>query len=90
MKALARMEPIAETAEQAGVAFDFPDPGDLRPPLITLERASVGYDGASRCCRVSTCASIPTTASRSWGATATARPRWRGCSRASLRRSPAG
>ena len=39
-----------------------------------------------RCCSGSTCASIPTTASRCSAATATARPRWRGCSRRSWRR----
>jgi ATP-binding cassette, subfamily F, member 3 len=44
MKALAKMEPVSVTAEQAGVTFDFPNPDDLRPPLITLEGAAVGYE----------------------------------------------
>ena len=43
MKALARMEPIAETTSDAGMAFHFPSPDQLRPPLITLDGAAVGY-----------------------------------------------
>ena len=43
MKALAKMEPITALTDQAGVTFDFPNPDDLRPPLINLEGASVGY-----------------------------------------------
>ncbi len=45
MKALAKMEPIGELTEQAGLTFDFPNPAELRPPLITLDGAAVGYDG---------------------------------------------
>ncbi|WP_420607216.1 ABC-F family ATP-binding cassette domain-containing protein [Novosphingopyxis sp.] len=44
-KALARMQPIAELIDDPSLSFDFPDPGELRPPLITLDHASVGYDG---------------------------------------------
>ncbi|MBT7450659.1 MAG: ABC-F family ATP-binding cassette domain-containing protein, partial [Rhodospirillaceae bacterium] len=43
MKALARMEPIAAAAEDPSLSFDFPSPGELRPPLISLEDAEVGY-----------------------------------------------
>lgn len=43
MKALARMEPIAAVAEDPTLVFDFPSPKELRPPLITLNEASVGY-----------------------------------------------
>ena len=43
MKALARMEPIAAAAEDPTLVFDFPSPDALRPPLITLEGAAVGY-----------------------------------------------
>ena len=25
------------------VSFDFPDPGELAPPIITLDNAAVGY-----------------------------------------------
>jgi len=43
LKALARLEPIAAAQEDASLVFDFPSPDELRPPLITLENASVGY-----------------------------------------------
>ena len=43
MKALARMEPIAETIDDPTLVFDFPNPDALRPPMITLDGASVGY-----------------------------------------------
>ncbi len=43
IKALARMEPIASVAEQHTVAFTFPAPGALSPPLLTLDGASAGY-----------------------------------------------
>jgi ATP-binding cassette subfamily F protein 3 len=42
-KMLAKMQPIAELANDPTLSFDFPDPGELRPPLITLDMASVGY-----------------------------------------------
>ena len=42
-KALARMQPIAELLDDPTLSFDFPDPAELRPPLITLDFASVGY-----------------------------------------------
>lgn len=44
-KALARMQPIAAVVDDPTLAFGFPDPDQLRPPLITLDHASVGYDG---------------------------------------------
>jgi ATP-binding cassette, subfamily F, member 3 len=43
LKAIARMEPIAEAVEDPTLVFDFPSPAELRPPLIVLENASVGY-----------------------------------------------
>jgi len=43
-KALARMQPIAAAMEDPSLSFDFPDPEALRPPLITLDMASVGYN----------------------------------------------
>lgn len=43
IKALARMSPIAAMAEDPSLSFDFPDPDELRPPLVTLDMASVGY-----------------------------------------------
>ncbi|MBC2665236.1 ATP-binding cassette domain-containing protein [Novosphingobium flavum] len=42
-KALAKMQPIAEMIDDPSLHFDFPDPAELRPPLITLDLASVGY-----------------------------------------------
>jgi ATP-binding cassette, subfamily F, member 3 len=42
-KALARMQPIAALVEDPTLSFDFPSPDELRPPLITLDMASVGY-----------------------------------------------
>ena len=43
-KMLARMQPIAESYNDPSLSFEFPDPTELRPPLITLDMASVGYD----------------------------------------------
>ena len=43
LKALARMEPVAAASEDATLVFDFPNPAELRPPLITLDHAAVGY-----------------------------------------------
>ena len=43
VKMLAKMQPIAELIDDPSLSFDFPDPDELRPPLITLDMASVGY-----------------------------------------------
>ncbi|KQN25240.1 glycosyl transferase family 1 [Sphingomonas sp. Leaf33] len=43
MKLLAKMQPIAELANDPTLSFGFPDPSELRPPLITLDLADVGY-----------------------------------------------
>jgi ATP-binding cassette subfamily F protein 3 len=42
-KALARMAPIAAIAEDPSLSFDFPSPAELKPPLVTLDMAAVGY-----------------------------------------------
>jgi ATP-binding cassette subfamily F protein 3 len=42
-KMLAKMQPIAALADDPSLSFDFPDPSELRPPLITLDLAAVGY-----------------------------------------------
>ncbi|PXA93861.1 glycosyl transferase family 1 [Nostoc sp. 3335mG] len=42
-KALARMQPIAELLDDPSLTFGFPSPEELRPPLITLDMATVGY-----------------------------------------------
>ena len=44
-KALARMQPIAEAANDPSLVFDFPSPAVLKPPLVQLDHAAVGYDG---------------------------------------------
>lgn len=45
MKALERMEPIAAAVEDPSLSFSFPSSDDnLKPPLITLDQAAVGYD----------------------------------------------
>ncbi len=43
-KMLAKMQPITAWIEDPSLSFDFPNPDELRPPLITLDFASVGYD----------------------------------------------
>jgi ATP-binding cassette subfamily F protein 3 len=43
-KALAKMQPIAAALEDPSLHFGFPDPPPLRPPLITLDMAAVGYN----------------------------------------------
>ncbi|MDX3883141.1 ABC-F family ATP-binding cassette domain-containing protein [Edaphosphingomonas haloaromaticamans] len=44
VKALAKMEPIAAVVEDPTMSFDFPSPENgLKPPLITLDLAAVGY-----------------------------------------------
>ena len=42
-KMLAKMQPIAALAEDPSLSFDFPSPEEMRPPLITLDLAAVGY-----------------------------------------------
>ena len=42
-KMLAKMQPIAALAEDPSLTFDFPSPDELKPPLVTLDMASVGY-----------------------------------------------
>ena len=42
-KMLAKMQPIAELIDDPSLHFDFPDPDELRPPLITLDMATTGY-----------------------------------------------
>ena len=46
-KMLAKMQPIAAMAEDPSLSFVFPSPTELKPPLITLEMAAVGYTEAN-------------------------------------------
>jgi ATP-binding cassette subfamily F protein 3 len=43
VKALARLQPVATPVEDPSIAFDFPEPDRLAPPLIALDGAAVGY-----------------------------------------------
>jgi ATP-binding cassette subfamily F protein 3 len=48
IKRLAKLEPIAEVVEERVAPFTLPSPQrPLAPPLLQLEGASVGYDGAA-------------------------------------------
>ncbi len=46
-KALAKMQPVLAMTEDPSLSFDFPNPEELRPPLITLDLASVGYSAGN-------------------------------------------
>jgi ATP-binding cassette, subfamily F, member 3 len=43
LKALAKLEPVATFAEVPPIELHLPEPAQLKPPLISLENASVGY-----------------------------------------------
>jgi len=43
VKALARLEPVALIADAAPVSLCLPQPPELSPPLISLDRVSTGY-----------------------------------------------
>lgn len=45
-KMLAKMQPIAALMEDPSLSFDFPDPSEMKSPMITLEQAAVGYGEA--------------------------------------------
>ena len=45
-KMLAKMQPIAALMEDPTLSFDFPDPAEMKSPMITLEHAAVGYGEA--------------------------------------------
>lgn len=44
LKALSRMQPIAEAAADPSVNFRFPVPDELRSPIVSLDRAAAGYE----------------------------------------------
>jgi ATP-binding cassette, subfamily F, member 3 len=46
-KMLAKMQPIAALMEDPTLSFDFPDPDEMKSPMITLEQAAVGYGEAA-------------------------------------------
>ena len=45
IKALEKLPVLESVVEDAPTKFDFPAPKRLSPPILTLERVSVGYDG---------------------------------------------
>jgi ATP-binding cassette subfamily F protein 3 len=44
LKALAKLPPIQSVVEDHQIVFDFPEPAELPPPLITLDHVDVGYE----------------------------------------------
>ena len=44
MKALARMTPVEAAVEDPTLVFGFPSPGEMKPPMIVLDDAAVGYE----------------------------------------------
>ncbi len=45
IKALERLPQIETVIEDAPTRFDFPEPARIAPPILTLDRLAVGYDG---------------------------------------------
>ncbi len=45
IKMLERMQPIAEHSEEGSISLMFPAPDALSPPLISMDRAVIGYNG---------------------------------------------
>ncbi len=53
MRMLARMQPVAAAALDEMISFSFPDPDELPPPLLVLDRIAAGYDGRAVLSRLS-------------------------------------
>jgi ATP-binding cassette subfamily F protein 3 len=47
IKALEKLPPLESVIEDAPTRFAFPEPARLAPPILALERVSVGYDGVA-------------------------------------------
>ena len=45
LKQLEKMQPVLALSENAVAGFSFPTPDALPPPLMSLDRVAVGYDG---------------------------------------------
>lgn len=43
-KMLSKMQPIAALMEDPTLSFDFPNPAELKPPMVTMDMAAVGYE----------------------------------------------
>jgi ATP-binding cassette, subfamily F, member 3 len=44
VKAIEKLVPVSVASDEPPPVFNFPAPNSLRPPLLTLENASVGYE----------------------------------------------
>lgn len=44
LKMIAKMAPVAVIEDDPTIAFDFPEPPELRPPLVSVEKGSIGYE----------------------------------------------
>ncbi|TNE57439.1 MAG: ABC transporter ATP-binding protein [Alphaproteobacteria bacterium] len=44
LKAIARLEPIASVTEERTIPFNFPNPSEMRSPIVRLEGTAVGYE----------------------------------------------
>jgi ATP-binding cassette subfamily F protein 3 len=44
LKMLQKLAPVAVPREDPSVVFNFPEPRELRPPLLTLDGVAVGYE----------------------------------------------
>ncbi|WP_074221514.1 ABC-F family ATP-binding cassette domain-containing protein [Rhodovulum sp. ES.010] len=53
VKMLEKMEPITAPEDAARTVFSFPQPDELSPPIVAMEGAAVGYDGAPVLARLS-------------------------------------
>ena len=47
LKMLERMQPIAEHHEEGSISLMFPEPEQLSPPLYSMDKVVIGYDGKS-------------------------------------------
>ena len=45
IKMLEKLEKVELVEDAAATVFDFPEPDELPPPLLTIENGAVGYDG---------------------------------------------
>ncbi len=45
LKAIARLPQIESVVEDTVTTFNFPEPAQLSPPILALDRVTVGYDG---------------------------------------------
>ncbi len=45
IKMLEKMQPIAEHHEEGSISLMFPEPEQLSPPLVNMDRVAIGYSG---------------------------------------------